>query len=412
MNSGSLRMMFLRLLTVVACRIGMISTSTEPNEYILSFPREDNALNISVVTPLSKNYIITLGDWGAASTAQDAIAVQKVVAEKLKSFYESRKSLGYNLLFIAVVGDNFYWTGQNCENEFDQHWSEIYGSNLTQNDGIKWLGVYGNHDWGNSDPYALCAWNNTKYTNKTTGIPYAANQLNKDKGGCNPSSYWIPDFSYYYTISNLLNFELIGLETTYYFCPQELGGGHGNNLVFKNCETAKRDDDKKNGIDIGCNYLQKINNASEELLLSRAKYSKNKNFLLMQHYPEESERLLNFFIANRDPDNISKAWSIFGHAHDQKCKAYDSETGECAHIETGGGGGCCGLEFTTRGFYVIGFDDDGIMTQPYQFNDSAISCQYPCGVDINKGEAMKQCCYTTDSSFCQNDDVLSDRYIC
>ena len=221
----SVKLMFVFVFTVLSSRalVSISSGYSEPSEYILSFPRGDNPLNISVVEPLSRNYIITIGDWGSASTAHDAIKVQKQVASLLQDFYTSQKSKGYNLLFIASVGDNFYWTGQNCVDEFEQHWSDIYGPDLTANEDVPWLAVYGNHDWGNSDPYAVCAWNNTKFYNETTKIPYAANQVNQDKGGCNPSTYYLPDFSYYYSISDRLQFEIIALETTSYFCPDELG---------------------------------------------------------------------------------------------------------------------------------------------------------------------------------------------
>ncbi len=66
---------------------------------------------------------------------------------------------------------------------------------------------------GNDDPHAICSWGakDIKYTDPNTKIPYAGNQINSDKKGCNPSNYFLPDYGYYYTI-NELNFEWIGLE--------------------------------------------------------------------------------------------------------------------------------------------------------------------------------------------------------
>ena len=48
-----------------------------------------------------------------------------------------------NRLFVAAVGDNFYWTGQDC-NEWARDWSSMYGDELTS---FPWLAIKGNHDW-------------------------------------------------------------------------------------------------------------------------------------------------------------------------------------------------------------------------------------------------------------------------
>ena len=93
----------------------------EPSQYILSYPTQDNPLNITVVKPIEKNYIITIGDWGANHDSVEDRQVQKKVADIMNAFYESQKAKGMNLLFVAAVGDNFYWTGQNCQ-EWDSYW--------------------------------------------------------------------------------------------------------------------------------------------------------------------------------------------------------------------------------------------------------------------------------------------------
>ena len=201
---------------------GLILNGTEPSKYILDFPTNDNPLNIKVVSPSNLNYFLTIGDWGAPSGQSTYEGVQRAVANKMKSFYESQKAKGMNLLFVAAVGDNFYWTGQNCD-EYASDWVNMYGTELTS---VPCLAIMGNHDWGNSDQYALCAWNNPRYTSPS-GIPYASNALNKDKKGCNPNMFYMPDFGYYYTI-NELNFELIGLDENYSDCP----GGLGINYLY------------------------------------------------------------------------------------------------------------------------------------------------------------------------------------
>ena len=202
-----------------------IFNGSEPSQYILDFPTGDNPLNITVISPPNMNYFMTIGDWGAPNGESTYQGVQKVVASKMNAYYESQAEKGYNLLFVAAVGDNYYWTGQDC-NLYEQDWINVYGKNLTS---IPWLAVMGNHDWGNSDPQALCAWNKPKYTSPA-GIPYAANQLNKDKGGCNPSMFYMPDFAYYYTI-NELNFELIALDENAGDCP----GNLCINYLYKVC---------------------------------------------------------------------------------------------------------------------------------------------------------------------------------
>eukprot|EP01084_Bolivina_argentea_P237536 399194_1 len=357
---------------------------TEPNRYILSFPTTNNPMKMKVISPVEMNYFITIGDWGAATTENDG-QVQRAIAAKMNAYYESQASKGYNLLGVFAVGDNFYYTGQDCKNEFEDHWSKVYGTNLTS---VPWLAVYGNHDWGNSDEYAMCAWNSPDpYINPTTNIPYNAHQLNTDKHGCNPYNYYVPDFGYYYSL-NELNFEFIGIDQSTHDCPGGIGGGYGNDKVFKNCGNEK----------IGCNYLQKIANASEQMMIQRAASSNNSNFIISQHYPSQGSRLLNTFKANRKNNGKNDIiWSIFGHTHKQECVHKNGNV--CDEIMTGGGGGCC-VDFTLRGFYVIGFDEDGNMIQPLEFNDPAISCEYPCGQQLSANDVIQRgletCCNTMD----------------
>lgn len=74
----------------------------------------------------------------------------------MNAYYNKQASNGYNLLSILSLGDNFYYTGQDC-NEYDDHWSSVYGSNLTSSaNDINWIATMGNHDWGDSDQWAMC----------------------------------------------------------------------------------------------------------------------------------------------------------------------------------------------------------------------------------------------------------------
>ena len=124
----------------------------------------------------------------------------------MKSFYAKQKSDGYNLLFVGLLGDNFYMSGQNCSYWVDR-WTDMYGD-IAKDE--KWLSLKGNHDWGMDDDIAICPWNHPFYIDSKTGIPYAAHQIIKSKGGCDPINYYLPDFGYYYTI-NELKFEWIAL---------------------------------------------------------------------------------------------------------------------------------------------------------------------------------------------------------
>ena len=128
-----------------------IISSSRAAQYILSFPTNDNPLNITVVKPIEKivcnafrfiiitditisGYYVYISilplirytnHWGLKEyDSKEDRQVQKKVAEIMNSFYESQKAKGMNLLFVAAVGDNFYWTGQNCK-EWDSYWVGI-----------------------------------------------------------------------------------------------------------------------------------------------------------------------------------------------------------------------------------------------------------------------------------------------
>lgn len=140
-----------------------------------------------------------------------------------------------------------------------------------------------------------------------------------------------------------------------------------------------------NSTKIGCNYLGKMKKASEKMMDRRAHISDNNNFLIVQHFPQNGQRLLTRFKVNREEhinyyndDRKDTIWSIYGHTHLQQCDKYsDINSSICESIMSGGGGGCCS-EDTLRGFYVIGFNDNKEMIQPFELDDQVISCQYPC----------------------------------
>jgi hypothetical protein len=297
------------------------------------------------------------------------------------SFYDTQKKNGYNLVMVVTVGDNFYYDGQDCS-MYSKRWSKMYGEIATH---YPWLAVFGNHDWGKHDPNAICAWGVSQaYIDGKTGIPYAANQLNSDKKGCNPFNYYLPDFGYYYTL-DALDLELIFMEETATICPSDMGG-----QTYKSCNDSSK---------IGCAYLGEMRDASEDMMLARARSSTHSNFMLMQHYPQNGKRLPDSFASHRPSSATDDLiWSFYGHTHKQECVR--TSKGACDVVLTGGGGGCCG-EDTLRGFYVIGFDSQSRMTQPYSIDDPLISCKYPCkrnfAQEFTEQEILQSmyghCCY-------------------
>ena len=131
------------LVILLSLIITHVLSASEPSEYILDFPTWNNPLNITVARPYSKNYIMMIGDWGAASSESTYVKVQRQVAAKMNAYYNAQKAKGMNLLFVAAVGDNFYWTGQDC-NTWAAEWTQMYGTDLTS---VPWLAIKGNHDW-------------------------------------------------------------------------------------------------------------------------------------------------------------------------------------------------------------------------------------------------------------------------
>ena len=211
------------------------------------------------------------------------------------------------------------------------------------------------------------------------------------------------------------------MEQSYYDCPDGIGGSpSGQNLTWLSCNNSKIE---------ACDMLYKMANASEEMMIQRAKTSKNSNFLIIQHYPGRAAILLEKFKRNKNEnhyddtinnvkhnynnDHISinvnedenyVLYSAAGHAHIQQCERYKNNTSNtnnnnnndnnnnddiiirnntraCEIITTGGGGGCC-HEDSLRGFFVISFNDNKEMIQEYNIRDPLLTCQYPCNATI------------------------------
>ena len=63
------------------------------------------------------------------------------------------------------------------------------------------------------------------------------------------------------------------LEESCHYCPG-LIDGYNTNDIWANCETNKGD--ISNGKQIGCNFLCKMNDASESMMVNRAKSNDGK----------------------------------------------------------------------------------------------------------------------------------------
>ncbi|CAK9062334.1 unnamed protein product [Durusdinium trenchii] len=306
----------------------------------------NNPLRIPVYPQRSQNYFIIIGDWGKAGGPGTC---QFAVAGKLKSFVENQKKAGKNLLFIASVGDNFYWTGVTPE-AWHEDWEVPYGPNdpnspLFQ---IPWLAIYGNHDFGEHDPYAFCP---HVFPNTFVGSQaYSGSQLNKERNPKRPDStrsFWMPDYNYHYEIPEA-NVEVIALDTNAKIDPNQIAG---------NAKARGLADALCGGRDVSQNFLEALAKAGEALVLERAKLSTATTILMIQHYPGWCPRAL--FENALPPERRGKVRLIcaYGHVHDQKCVVKGPQG--CMDVLSGGGGGCCGPKVNLAGFTAVHLDDAG-----------------------------------------------------
>ena len=328
-------------------------------DYTLNYNKNDNYLKIIPDPIPDNNYFILLGDWGG--TTNTKTIAQKKVAESMKTYYIEQKKAGKKLLFIATLGDNFYWTGQNNKT-WETDWINIYGPDLVS---VPWFSIMGNHDFGNDDPWCICPENNNNpnEVKKVGGTSYMCNQLDNDKQtdsrqrSSNTKNYVMPDFCYHYTISEL-NFELIALSCDYKDSPGGIGGdGTDLNCSGHECG-AHQTSVNCGGADVMTDKLTKIYNAGQSLLIERAQTSTEKNILITNHYSDECDYLRNKFIDNSSEDSQTVI-SAGGHIHNTSCtKAQDDDL--CLLILSGGGGGCCGDDVieNASGFYTVHFYKD------------------------------------------------------
>ncbi|CAE7246619.1 cal-1 [Symbiodinium sp. CCMP2456] len=243
-----------------------------------------NQLRIAADPRRSNNYFIVIGDWGKALDSGGPGSCQLKVAELVKSYVRAQRQAGKTLLFVASVGDNFYWTGVTPE-AWKVAWAEPYGVNdqtspLFQ---VPWLAVYGNHDFGSHDPYAFCPHVQPKHI---LGFQaYSGNQLNKDRNPHRPEwtrQFWLPDYNYHYEIPDA-DLEVIAVDTNGAVDANGqllMDGAIGGDARGRRCA-----DHLCGGHNVSQDFLRKVARAGQELVRERAKKNTVGTVLLIQHYP-------------------------------------------------------------------------------------------------------------------------------
>jgi len=305
-----------------------------------------NPLGIQVVGSRSSNYFIILGDWGKAGSPG---VCQRAVADMMKNYIRGQKASGKNLLFVASVGDNFYWSGIT-PGAWETSWAEPYGTNHPDSPlfNVPWLSVLGNHDYGNSDAYAFCPSAQGVPLASVAGQSYGHGQFNADKNPERPANtrhYWMPDYNYHYEIPEA-SLEVIALDTNYLDIDNLGGDARGNAAAFNMC----------GGIDSVRSFMSDVAMAGQDLLRERARLGTAKTVLIIQHYPGACQR--DVFEAALPAGREVNILCSYGHVHSQACEGRDVQ-GNCDTILSGGGGGCCFPEVSQAGFAAVHLTDDG-----------------------------------------------------
>lgn len=319
----------------------------------------DNELNIVPAARRSDNYILIIGDWGCRRNIWNHYTggCQDAVAKKMKEYVQNMKNQGKKCLLIAAVGDNFYDTGMKSTSDWKAFWGDVYGTNDPKSPlyGIPWMGILGNHDIGDGDPWAACPDKSPNPFAVKNGQKYAMKQFNSDKNPSRPAwtngKYWQPDYNWHYLIKEA-GLEVIGVDTNVFDVNGVGGGGAsaGGKQVWKNCGGAPR------------SFLEKIKASGFELIRQRAAKSPAKTVLIIQHY---NGAMASDVKSEFEKLNGGKAQvlSAYGHAHEQKCER--GPESKCQLILTGGGGGWGGPSY---GFTAVHLTDDGGYTTKINSN--------------------------------------------
>ena len=397
-------------------------------EHNLHFDTTPDYLNIGArvsVHDVADNFYLVMGDQGGCGGCGACCDMQKKVARLADEYVAERKANNPRsvLLFVLLVGDNFYWTGMDPGGTgFQRAWADVYSEELRQ---VPWFAVLGNHDYGNSDPEMACphlthpqfVCNKTNNYDVACGGPrpysvgktqyYGSNQLDISKGGAGTEqtrgNFVMPDFAYFYRIPQL-DLELIGLDLNWYD-----RGGIGGNGVDGGAAALKRVCGQEGPVFA---TLAAIRDASTRLLRERAQSpDRASNVALFSHYPDWFQDNINLRVefekASRtsrgsggtrtglsgvvgqetsQQTSSSKVFNFYGHTHVQKCITADDTSGECVDFLTGGSGGCCGYKDVPAGFVVISFSASAVEShRNTDDGDTDISSSAP---EVKRGDSV------------------------
>lgn len=294
-------------------------------------PGGENPLNIKPKSKRSDNFFFITADWGAPSGK--SYGCQKKIAQMMRDYQSKQERQGKKLLFVLAGGDNFYYTGLNKDNrdyQFEHQWKNVYTS-LTD---VPWLGVYGNHDHGSSDPGCACG--------------KGCNQFNSAGRPSGTENFWIPDYYWHYLIPEI-KLEVIGLDTNA-VDVNGLGGDGCHGGAGETCKVCGGQSNIQN-------FLNQKKRDGEAYMDQRAKVTPATTVAILQHYPKYTG-VSNGYLSRFQEANGGKAkiLSAAGHTHDQQCEG--SRTDGCDVILTGGGGGYID-HGAYLGFTVVHLTDDG-----------------------------------------------------
>lgn len=256
---------------------------------------------------------------------------------KMKDYINARKAEGKNLLFVATVGDNFYWSGQDGSS-WDTQWANVYGVNDESSPfyNVPWMAVQGNHDLGTANPGCACGQKCNQFTQNS---PYS-------------HLWWMPDYNWHYEIPQL-SLEIIGLDTNGHHVDELNGAGHAS-PVHDYC----------GGRTNVQNFLGDVTGKAFDKVKCRAQSGTAKTVVLLQHYPAESQSISDTFWWNKNRD--VQYVHLTGHTHAQKCQR-NGDHG-CYDIMTGGGGGCT-FDADHGGFAAVHLNEDGSYTSVIDRDD-------------------------------------------
>lgn len=312
----------------------------------------NNPLAIRALRERSNYYFLVIGDWGHPGGPGPC---QSKVADIMKSYIRKQQARGKELLFIASVGDNFYWTGVSPVS-WDVQWSHPYGANDPASPlyKIPWLAVLGNHDFGVTDTYAFCP--HVQAVHRINGQAYAGKQFNFDRNPGRPRNtehFWLPDFNYHYTIPEA-DIEIIAIDTNANAVDILGGNVDGHREAFIACGQG----DMARGREVVSDFLHDVAKAGQDLLVERARQGTARTVVILQHYPGMCSR--DVFENALPPARRShvRVLCAYGHDHNQTCHGYDAE-GNCETMLSGGGGGCCFPQVDFAGFAAVQLTDGG-----------------------------------------------------